>query len=92
SVHLVCGVFGTVALGLFGVPKLTGGAAGLFYGGGVTFLFKQITGVLAVGAFTFILSLILWNVVKALMGMRVDIESEHTGLDLTEHGMEAYPE
>ncbi|MFP6889299.1 MAG: ammonium transporter [Nitrospinota bacterium] len=92
SVHLVCGVFGTVALGLFGVPKLTGGAAGLFYGGGVTFLFKQITGVLAVGAFTFILSLILWNVVKVLMGMRVDIEAEHTGLDLTEHGMEAYPE
>jgi len=91
SVHLVCGMFGTIALGLFGVPALTGGAAGLFYGGGFGFLIKQIVGVAAVGAFTFTLSLIIWNVVKAIIGMRVEPEVEHTGLDLAEHGMEAYP-
>lgn len=91
SVHLVCGIFGTIALGLFGVPALTGGAAGLFYGGGATFLIKQIVGVAAVGAFTFALSLILWKAVKAIIGVRVDPEAEHTGLDLAEHGMEAYP-
>jgi Amt family ammonium transporter len=92
SVHLVCGIFGTLALGLFAVPALTpGGSAGLFYGGGYAFLIKQAIGVVAVGAFTFTLSLILWKVVKAIIGMRVDPEDEHTGLDLAEHGMEAYP-
>jgi Amt family ammonium transporter len=91
SVHLVCGMFGTIALGLFGVPALTGGTAGLFYGGGTGFLIKQIVGVAAVGAFTFILSLILWHIVKAFIGVRVDPEAEQTGLDLSEHGMEAYP-
>jgi len=92
SVHLVCGIFGTLALGLFAVPALTpGGSAGLFYGGGYAFLIKQAIGVVAVGAFTFTLSLILWKVVKAIIGMRVDPEDENTGLDLAEHGMEAYP-
>ena len=91
SVHLVCGIFGTIALGLFGVPALTGGAAGLFYGGGAAFLMKQIVGTVVVGAFTFIFSLILWNAVKTFIGVRVDPEDEHIGLDLAEHGMEAYP-
>ncbi|MDA1000115.1 MAG: ammonium transporter [bacterium] len=91
SVHLVCGVFGTIALGLWGNPGLTGGAAGLFYGGGTGFLFKQIVGVAAVGAFTFVLSLILWYIVRAIVGIRVSPENEYTGLDLAEHGMEAYP-
>jgi Amt family ammonium transporter len=90
SVHLVCGIFGTIALGLFGVPALTGGPAGLFYGGGTDFLMKQVVGTIAVGVFTFTLSLILWKVVKAFIGVRVDPEDEHIGLDLAEHGMEAY--
>jgi Amt family ammonium transporter len=86
----VCGIFGTIALGLFGVPALTGGPAGLFYGGGTDFLMKQVVGTIAVGVFTFTLSLILWKVVKAFIGVRVDPEDEHIGLDLAEHGMEAY--
>ncbi|MEE9255539.1 MAG: ammonium transporter [bacterium] len=91
SVHLVCGIFGTLTVGLFAVPSITpGGAAGLFYGGGLGLLYKQIAGVAAVGAFVFLLSLVLWYIVRAVIGMRVSPEAEHMGLDLSEHGMEAY--
>jgi Amt family ammonium transporter len=53
-------------------------------------LIAQLTGIVAVGAFTFILSLVLWYIVRAVVGMRVEPEAETTGLDLAEHGMEAY--
>lgn len=52
----------------------------------------QITGIVAIGAFTFVASLILWYVLKILMGIRVSEEDEITGLDMSELGMEAYPE
>ena len=90
SVHLVCGVFGTLALGLFAAPSIDEGVAGLFYGGGAGLLVKQLTGVVSVGAFTFVLSLVLWRVVRAAMGVRVSAEEESAGLDIAEHGMEAY--
>ncbi len=91
SVHLVCGIFGTIALGLFAAPSVDDSVVGLFYGGGAGLLIKQLTGIVTVGAFTFILSLILWYIVRAIIGMRVEPETETTGLDLVEHGMEAYP-
>ncbi len=90
SVHLVCGVFGTLALGLFAAPSIDESVAGLFYGGGAGLFVKQLAGVAAVGAFTFALSFVLWRVVRAAMGVRVSAEEESAGLDLTEHGMEAY--
>ncbi|MDG1456524.1 MAG: ammonium transporter [Pseudoprimorskyibacter sp.] len=52
----------------------------------------QITGIVAIGAFTFVASLILWYVLKIVMGIRVSEEDEITGLDMSELGMEAYPE
>jgi len=52
----------------------------------------QITGILAIGAFTFVISLLLWTLLKALVGIRVSEESEINGLDMSELGMEAYPE
>jgi Amt family ammonium transporter len=61
---------------------LTGGGAGL--------LISQVVGVLAVGAFTFVGSLILWVIIKATIGLRVTPEEESRGLDLSEMGMEAY--
>ncbi len=91
SVHLVCGIFGTIALALFAAPSIDKSVVGLFYGGGTGLLIKQIAGIVSVGAFTFILSLILWYIVRAIVGMRVDPEAETLGLDVTEHGMEAYP-
>jgi len=94
AVHLANGVFGTLALGLFAedrfIPNTTGN--GLFFGGGFTLFSHQIVGVLAVGAFTFIISYIAWNILKAIMGIRVSEKEEHEGLDVGEHGMEAYPD
>ena len=90
SVHLVCGVFGTLALGLFAAPSIDEGVVGLFYGGGAALFIKQLMGVVAVGVFTFGLSCILWQGVKIVMGVRVSAEDELAGLDLSEHAMEAY--
>ena len=98
SVHLVCGVWGTLAVGLFAVgPEVyswygdgAGPNAGLFYGGGVAALIPQIIGVLAVGAFTVAFSIVVWAILKATLGIRVKREEELEGLDIGEHGMEAY--
>lgn len=94
SVHLVCGIWGTLAVGLFANPNnfTQGGEgiAGLFYGGGLGQLGIQILGVLTVGLFTVVLSTIFWLVVKSVLGLRVSAEEEMKGLDIGEHGMEAY--
>lgn len=76
SVHLVCGIWGTLAVGIFGTGEETIGA--------------QIIGILAIGAFTVVLSGIFWFILKATIGIRVHAEDEIKGLDITEHGMEAY--
>lgn len=97
SVHGVCGVWGTLAVGLFSQgPDGTiygegaGPAAGLFLGGGIEQLIPQIVGILAVAAFTLIISGIVWSAIKAVAGIRVPQEEELRGLDIGEHGMEAY--
>lgn len=92
SVHLANGIWGTLAVGLFATTAAPGGIDqdGLFYGGGVTLLGHQCVGVLAVGAFTFIGSLVIWSVIKATIGLRVEPDAEMSGLDVSEMGMEAY--
>jgi len=92
SVHLANGIWGTLAVGLFASQTLPGGIArnGLFYGGGFELLGIQAIGILSVGAFTFVLSLLLWYVIKMLFGLRVDSKEEQRGLDVGEMGMEAY--
>lgn len=98
SVHLVNGVWGTLALGLFAVGPSdeagalysAGPAAGLFYGGGITQLWYQFLGVITVGGMIVLLSTIFWLVLKAVLGIRVSEEEELVGLDIGEHGMEAY--
>jgi Amt family ammonium transporter len=92
AVHFANGVWGTVSVGLFAQDKITGVATGngLFNGGGFKLLGVQILGSAAVVVFTFVVSLIFWGVIKAVMGMRVSQEEEINGLDLGEHGMEAY--
>lgn len=84
SVHLVNGIWGTLAVGLFNTES------GLFYGGGPGQLVNQIIGIVAIGAFTVIASVIFWMAIKATVGMRVSEEHEFEGLDIAEHGMEAY--
>lgn len=98
SVHLVCGIWGTLAVGLFAVgPDVyswytadLGPARGLFMGGGLGQFITQLLGALAVGGITVLLTTIFWVVLKATLGIRVSPEEEIAGLDIGEHGMEAY--
>lgn len=93
SVHGVNGAWGTLACGLFGAEKVLGIAetnTGLFYGGGITQLGTQFIGVVAGFLWAFITGLILFLVIKKTVGLRVSEEEELKGLDITEHGLEAY--
>ncbi|MBI3002120.1 MAG: ammonium transporter, partial [candidate division NC10 bacterium] len=94
SVHLTCGVWGTLALGLFAQDQFMPGTTGngLFFGGGWTLLLAQLTGVVGVGIFTFGISLLFWSLLKAAIGIRVSPEEEMEGLDVQEHGITAYPD
>lgn len=98
SVHLVCGIFGTLCVGLFAAPEVIEmygmGAyskAGLFYGGGASQLITQLIGIGTVGATVFVASMVFWVVLKVTLGIRVSAAEEIEGLDVGEHGMEAYP-
>ena len=78
SVHLVCGIWGTLAVGIFGAMA------------SLSQLLEQLIGVVAIGAFAFIFSFALIKILKATMGIRVEEEEEVRGLDISEHDMEAY--
>lgn len=86
SVHLINGVWGTFAVGLFNRE------VGLFYGGGTKQLLIQIVGIVSVGLFSFFISAFVWKVIQKIIGLRVSEEEETDGLDIGEHGMEAYPD
>jgi Amt family ammonium transporter len=92
AVHLANGVFGTLCVGLFAQDRITGVATGngLFFGGGFGLLGTQALGSLSVIVFTLVTSLIFWSVIKATLGLRVSKDEEIEGLDMGEHGMEAY--
>lgn len=94
SVHLINGVFGTLAIGLFAEDGITGVATGngLFFGGGFKLLGVQALGVLVVGAFTFGSTMLVWFLIKKTLGLRVSVREEIEGLDIYEHGNQAYPE
>jgi Amt family ammonium transporter len=77
SVHGVVGIFGVLAV--------------LFNNGDAT-VAGQLTGLAAIFIFTFVSSLIVWSIIKVIMGVRVSEEEEYEGVDLSECGMEAYPE
>jgi len=81
AVHGVCGIWGTVAVGLFAVE------GGLFYGGGAGQLGVQSLGVLGIAAWTFATVGLTFFIIKKLNGLRVSKQEEITGLDITEHGL-----
>jgi Amt family ammonium transporter len=76
SAHLVAGVWGTLAVGIFGSGDLI----------------VQIIGIVAVGAFVAVTSSIVWLALKYTIGIRASEEDEVNGLDMAELGLEAYPE
>ena len=90
SVHGVCGAFGTLCVGLFAQPVFDGSSTGLFFGGGFELLWAQIVGVVAVFVWVMATALPLFFIVSKTVGLRVTEEEELRGLDIEEHGMEAY--
>ena len=89
-VHGLCGIWGTLAVGLFGQAALGAPTDGLFYGGGVGQLGIQCLGVLACLGFTAVAMWLIFKIIDSLVGLRVSEDSELKGLDLEEHGMESY--
>ncbi len=87
GVHCLCGVTGTLLTGVFGAYGE--GTIGILYGGGFGFFGVQCLGVLAVAAWSIGCALILFNVIKATVGLRVTREEEIRGLDIEEHGLES---
>jgi Amt family ammonium transporter len=88
SVHLCCGVFGTIAVGIWG--NVEGVAVGLLHGGGFAQLGIQLLGVVSVGAWAAVMSVLLFFLIKATIGLRVSPKDELIGLDQSEHKSEAY--
>ena len=84
SVHGVCGAWGTLSAGFFNMET------GLFYGGGIHQLFVQAVGVVTAFTWAFGLGLLLFWILSKTIGLRVSAEEEMKGLDIGEHGMEAY--
>ncbi len=85
SVHGVCGLWGTLAIGLFKTE------AGLLVGGGTTQIVAQLVGIVAAFVWAFSASLLIFLAIKYTVGLRVSEAEEMEGLDVTEHGMHAYP-
>lgn len=80
SVHLVCGIWGTLAVGLFGDLA------------GLPQIIAQLKGIAIVGAFCFVTSWLIFFTLKRTIGIRVDEKEEREGLDINEHSMQAYPD
>ncbi|GAB3018419.1 ammonium transporter [uncultured Cyclobacterium sp.] len=80
SVHLICGIWGTLAVGIFG--DLASGSQ----------VVSQLIGIVSIGALCVVFSFVLFFLLKKTTGIRVDKQEETEGLDINEHGMHAYPD
>ena len=91
GVHLVGGIWGSLAIGLFGTHVVNSiGLDGLFYGGGTVLLGKQALGVAMVAGYSFIATLIIGFVIEKTIGFRIAKDAEIEGIDLKEHAESAY--
>ena len=86
SVHMVNGMWGTIAVGLFSNGG-DGVAAGLFYGGGLSQLGIQLLGIVTVAAYVLVVMFIIFKLIDKTVGLRVPAEVEIDGLDVHEHGL-----
>ena len=84
SVHGICGIWGVLAVAIFDTTD------GLVYGGGATLFLPQLIGILAIGAWAYGTSFLVFKVIDSTVGLRVTAEEEIAGLDATEHGTTAY--
>ena len=91
GVHLIAGIWGSVAIGFFGASSVNSvGVDGLLYGGGAALLGKQAFGVAFVAAYSFIATLIIGYAIEKTIGFRVKRDVEVAGIDLNEHAETAY--
>ncbi len=90
GVHLVGGLAGTILIGFFASASTPAGVDGLFYGGGLDQLWRQIVGAAAVFVTSFVATYLIGMALRATMGFRVDRDAELEGVDLTEHAETAY--
>jgi ammonium transporter, Amt family len=90
GVHLVGGLVGTILIGFLATADAPAGVDGLFYGGGVDQLWRQVVGALAVLVFSFVVTLVIGTVIQKTMGFRITEEDEVTGIDNVEHAESAY--
>ncbi len=84
SVHGICGIWGVLAVAIFDTTD------GLVYGGGTTLFLPQLIGILAIGAWAYGTSFLVFKAIDSTVGLRVTAEEEIAGLDATEHGTSAY--
>ena len=84
SVHGICGIWGVLAVAIFDTTD------GLVYRGGATLFLPQLIGILAIGAWAYGTSFLVFKVIDSTVGLRVTAEEEIAGLDATEHGTSAY--
>jgi ammonium transporter, Amt family len=96
TAHGLCGVWGTLACGIFTSPRLAEynavGEPGLIYNGSFHQLGSQALGIVVVFAFVFVVSFATFWAIKKTYGLRVTADEEDAGLDISEHGMYGYPE
>jgi Amt family ammonium transporter len=90
GVHLVGGLWGTLAVGLFASAATTAGVDGLFYGGGVDQLWRQAVGAVAVLVYSFVLTLVIGFAIAKTMRFRITDEEEVSGIDGAVHAETAY--
>jgi Amt family ammonium transporter len=90
GVHLVGGLVGTILIGFLATADAPAGVDGLFYGGGVDQLWRQVVGALAVLVFSFVLTLVIGIAIQKTIGFRITEEDEVTGIDTVEHAESGY--
>jgi Amt family ammonium transporter len=96
TAHGLCGIWGTLSCGIFTLPTLAAynavGKPGLIYNGSFSQLGAQALGIVVVFSFVFAASFATFWLIKKTYGLRVSLEEEEAGLDISEHGMYGYPE
>src|SRR4051794_13216327 len=90
GVHLVGGLVGTILIGFLATAEAPAGVDGLFYGGGVDQLWRQVVGAFAVLIFSFVVTYVIGTVIQKTMGFRITEEEEVTGIDTVEHAESGY--
>lgn len=92
AVHGACGIWACLAIGLFGLPALTGNEAGLLVGGGISTLITQAVGLGIIIGYVTVAGVIMWTIIKALGILRAPDKALEIGIDVYEHGQTVWPD